>query len=141
MRLEDINTLRELDRGEVVAKLTELGIDTSKIGEHIPTTDALRITIIEHTIERELGEQVEDTASKIGAEHFAEAVQAHAHGAEYFAEGRRLADQGRIPEADSCHVLARYHFGLARSAASVAQAGLTAGALGAIGSMLEEAGS
>jgi hypothetical protein len=55
MRLDEINALRELDRGEVIAKARELDIhvDAEALTRTFPTTDSLRLAIIEKTIEAE----------------------------------------------------------------------------------------
>lgn len=142
MKLAEINTLAELDRTELIAVALEHGVILSPdvAAKSFPTSDALRIAIIEKVVEKEVRPIGKATAQSAGADHLAEAIVVHAHGVELHREGLKLLDSEAIPqrmlgerkvkEADA-------HFSAARSAAAIAQAGLTAALLGAVGEVME----
>lgn len=138
MRLEEINALREFDRQELIAKARELGIKVPEqsVGRHFPTSDALRLEIIAKTIEGE----VEPTISKVGADHLAEAISVHAHAVELGRRAEKMRDDGHYPDGAVDREAARAvaHFETARSAAAIAQAALTAAALGVVGDVAKE---
>lgn len=140
MKLADINALRELDRGEVIDRLRELGATVTGLDRHstFPTTDALRLLVVEHTIERELADKPDAGAgSQTGAAHFAEAVKVHAHAVQLGREVEAKLARNDYSHVDTLERRARLHFDAARSAAAIAQVGITTGVLEAVGQMLE----
>lgn len=142
MKLAEINALAELDRTELIAVALEVGVTLTPdvASQSFPTGDSLRLAIIEKLIEKELKPIGTATAQSTGANHLAEAIVVHAHGVELHREGLAMLDSEAIPkrmmgerkmkEADA-------HFASARSAAALAQAGLTAALLGAVGEVMD----
>jgi hypothetical protein len=137
--LAEINALRNMDRTQLEDRAIEVG---GLIGRDFPTNDSLRLAIIDCMIDRVTQLEVDhiDTASKVGAEHFAEAVQLHALSSEL---ERKADEEEEVDNHDGAVKLRRNAdrgFTAARSAAAIGQAGLTAAALGAMADVLQGLG-
>lgn len=140
MKLEEINALGELSRNELIGRALHLDVKLPDdvVTKSFPTSDALRLLIIEKTIEQELPAQT--ALSKIGADHFAEAVKVHAHAVEFGREAERLDGEGKFAEAIPKWAIAERHFAVARSATAIAQAGLTAALYESLGEAMQVLG-
>jgi hypothetical protein len=141
--LAEINALRNMSRSELADKAAEFNVQPGPEGSATwPTNDSLRLAIIDRMIDRVTELEVDniDTASKVGAEHFAEAVSIHALSVEFDRRADELWADGHTAESGDARQAASRGYEAARSAAAIAQAGLTAAALGAMADVLQGMG-